>query len=195
MRRLFFPVAAILGVAACNAPPKNDPKAPAEAPAVIDTRPPAPAPVAPSQPKVKIIPDDPTERNIAVEQPYSLAAFTMRNGDIGMLASVYAPTATLKLPDTTVSTNQSIAESLHRFAISKSMAYFQRTSRRLTITDDSTLVDSGTYALMTSRTKGDTITEKGQYIARWRARPSGKNWVMLEDQILPGKIEKKKSGK
>ncbi|MDQ8153700.1 MAG: nuclear transport factor 2 family protein [Gemmatimonadota bacterium] len=193
MHRLLLSLAALAGLAACNTSSTPDPKAPANEPAVIDTRPPAPA-VAGAAP-VKLIPDDYMDRRIPIDQAYSLAGFTMRNGDIAMLASLYHPNASLKTPDTTVTGNQSIAEQWNRFARGKSIADFQRTPRSLTVADDSTLIDSGSYVIKTARAVGDTISEKGSFVTRWRIRKEAAKWVMLEDQIAAGKVEKKKGGK
>jgi hypothetical protein len=195
MQRLFLTCTVLAGLVACAKTATPDPNAPAETPAVIDTRPPAPPPVIAGAPAVKLIPDEYMDRRIPIDQAYSLAGFTMRNGDIAMLASIYHPNASLKTPDTTVTGNQNIAEQLHRFARGKNMAEFQRMPRSLTVADDSTLIDSGSYVLKTARAVGDTISEKGAFVARWRIRKDAAKWVILEDQIAAGKIEKKKGGK
>lgn len=75
-------------------------------------------------------------------------------------------------------------------ARSKSMAHFQRNSLAMTILDDSTLADSGSYVMTLKRPSQDSVFERGQYSARWRARAGIGTWVILEDRILPGSSRK-----
>lgn len=136
-------------------------------------------------PPVKAIPDDPMDRRIAVEQGYSLISATMQNGDLAMIAGLYAPDAVLMLPDSTVRGAPNIAGWLVALARSKSMAGFHRTSSRLTVVDDSTVADSGSYVMVSRRSLTDSVLDPGVYRARWRARPGIGNWVILEDHIIP----------
>lgn len=146
-------------------------------------------PAAPAQP---LISEDPVERQMAVGSGYSLATAMMINKDARSLISLYAPDATLILPDTTVQNAPAIAMRWVSLAQGRSMADFQRTSQAMTVLDDSTLADSGSYLMILKRTPKDSVLERGQYTTRWRARAGVGNWVMLEDHIIPG--SGKKSG-
>jgi ketosteroid isomerase-like protein len=142
-------------------------------------------------PPVKAIPDDPMDRRIAVDQGYSLLAATMQNHDLPMIAGLYAPDASLMLPDSTVRGARAVAARLALLAQSKSMVAFNRTSLGLTVIDDSTIADSGSFVMVSRRSPTDSVMSQGMYHTLWRARPGIGNWVILEDHILPGAGKKK----
>lgn len=139
---------------------------------------------------VKAIPDDPMDRRIAVDQGYSLLTATMLNHDLAMIAGLYATDASLTLPDTVVHGARNIADRLAKLAQSKSMTGFQRTSSSITIMDDSTVADSGSFVMVSMRSPTDSVMDHGAYRTRWRARVG--DWVILDDHIIPG--PGKKSG-
>ncbi|MBW7932260.1 MAG: nuclear transport factor 2 family protein, partial [Gemmatimonadaceae bacterium] len=191
----------VVGIAACGASakpdaPPADPKAPATEPAVVavplnlphlavDTN---------TKPKSNLIPEDPTQRQIAVADGYSLAATTMILQDGRTLASLYHPDAVLHTPDSTVTGAPAVTRQLLTLARNKSLSEFQRTSNGIRIVDDSTLVDSGSYVMVLKRTAKDSVFERGKYATKWRARADVTKWVMLDDQFRPG-APSKKSGK
>lgn len=201
MRHLFLFCCVMVGVTACGTssrPEAKDPKAPAEEAVLIDTRPKTPPPaaiVAPSAPKVRVIPEDPTERLRALNQGYALAAATMVNQDGRMLAQLYEPGATLVTPDSTITNAPAVVRHLLALARSKSLSDFQRTSRTVAIVDDSTLTDSGSYVMILKRSPQDSVFERGAYAATWRARKDIAQWVMLRDHIVPAKAARKPGGR
>jgi hypothetical protein len=144
---------------------------------------------APAQP---LIPEDPVERRTTVGTGYALVTAMMVNNDARSIVALYVPDATLILPDTTVHNAPAIATRWVNLAQGKSMADFQRSSLAMSILDDSTLADSGSYVMVSRRSPTDSVMAPGVYRTRWRARPGIGNWVILEDQIIPG--PGKKSG-
>lgn len=189
----------LIVLAACKgsaAPAASASSAPALEPAVIDTRPPAPAkagtPEAARQ-QSNLIPADSTKRLTIVSQGYALATAMMINRDARMLTTLYNPDAQLVLPDTTVQGVVGVVRRWIDLAQSKSLADFQRSSKRMQVLDDSTLSDSGSYVMTLKRSPRDTVLEKGTYVTRWRARLDAGKWVMLEDRIIPAAPAKGKS--
>lgn len=146
------------------------------------------AQAAVAAPPIKAIPDDPMDRRIAVDQGYSLLAATMLNHDLAMIASLYATDASLTLPDSVVHGARNIADRLAKLARSKSMTDFQRTSSSITVMDDSTVADSGSFVMVSMRSPTDSVMDHGAYRTRWRARVG--DWVILEDRIIPGPSRK-----
>lgn len=199
MRREVLSVVAVLGIAACGSPAAQkdkDPKAPALEPAVVNVPFSVPTPAIDTAPhKPSVIPADPTKRAVAVSQGYSLAAATMINQDGRVLGHVYAPEAVLHVPDSTVTGVAAVVRSWLGFAHSKSLTDFQRSPRGQRIIDDSTLADSGVYQMIFKRTARDSVIERGEYKATWRAREDVSKWVMLEDAIHPGSKPKKKGAR
>jgi hypothetical protein len=202
MRRLYLPFVAIVGIAACSSPAKQDaapqdPKAPALEPAVVSVPLNVPVPVvdAPTDPKASLIPVDSMQRVFTVNGGYGLVTAMMVNQDGRMLNQMYAPTSVLRLPDSTITGNTGIVRKLLSLAQSKSLQDFQRTSVGLRILDDSTLADSGSYVMTLKRPQGTAMQERGWYATTWRARPDATKWVILEDRIQPTATPKQKSGK
>ena len=199
MRRKVLSLVAVLGIAACGSPAAQkdrDPKAPALEPAVVNVPLNLSTPVVDTAPhKPSIIPDDQRQRIITVNQGYGLATATMINQDGRMLGQLYAPDAVLHVPDSTVTGVAAVVRSWLGFAHSKSLAEFQRISRGQRIIDDSTLADSGIYQMIFKRTARDSVIERGEYKATWRARQDVSKWVMLEDAIRPGTTPRKKGAK
>lgn len=200
MRRLFFPVLLLAGAAACSTPAKQDaavtvdPKAPATEPAVISVPLNVPTPMVDGNaaPTSSLIPKDLQQRSVILSSAYSLVTAMMINQDVRMLSGLYAPTAVLHVPDTTITGNIEIARKLSALAQSKSLNEFQRASQGVRILDDSTLADSGTYVMTFKRLPNSGADERGRYATTWRARQDQSKWVILEDRILPGKAAAKK---
>ena len=138
---------------------------------------------APAQP---LIPEDPVERRTTVGTGYALVTAMMVNNDARSIVALYIPDATLILPDSTVHNAPAIATRWVALAQAKAMADFQRSSVAMSVLDDSTLADSGSYLMILKRTPRDSVLERGLYTAKWRARPGVGNWVMPEDHIIPG---------
>ena len=172
MRRLFILLVTLIASSACNAPVKDT-----SAKAATSTLP--------------LIPQDQFQRQAAVGGGYSLVTAMMLNKDIRSIVGMYAPDAILVLPDSTVRNAPAIATHWVQLAQAKSMTGFERSSFRISIIDDSTLADSGSYLMILKRTAKDSVIERGQYQARWRARPGTGSWVMLEDHIIPAAGKKK----
>jgi hypothetical protein len=200
MRRLFFPVLAAAGIAACSAPSKQDaavaadPKAPATEPAVISVPLNVPTPVvATTQPSSSsLIPSNLQQRQVIVGTGYGLIEAMMVNSDQHMLSGMYTPTATLRAPDTTITGNTDIARKWVTLAKAKSLIGLQRTSQGMRVLDDSTLADTGTYVMLLQRVPTKTVEERGRYATTWRARKDQEKWAILEDRLLPDKATAKK---
>lgn len=172
MRRLFLLLAALITGSACNAPAK-------------DTTAKAATPTVP------LIPQDQFQRQAQVGGGYSLVTAMMVNRDARSIVGLYAPDAILVLPDSTVHNAPAIASRWVQLAQAMSMADFQRSSLGMSIIDDSTLADSGSYLMTVKRTPKDSVIQRGRYQARWRARAGTGSWVMLEDHIIPDASKKK----
>ncbi len=201
MRRVYLSVVVLAGGVACSAPaPKDaaapDPKAPATDPAVVSV--PLNLPTLDTTilhpHKSTVIPDDERTRTQTLIALYSLAAATMVNRDGRTLNQLYAPTAVLQGPDSTVTGGPEVVRYLINLAQAKSLADFQRSSRSVRVLDDSTLVDSGAYAMVLKRSARDSVIERGQYASRVRARADRGAWVIIEDRLKPGAPSKKKTG-
>ena len=202
MRRLSLPLAVLLGIAACGSPAKQDAappdrNAPALEPGVVTmpSRAQTAAPDAPETTKSAIIPEDIAQRMVPITGGYSLATATMLMGDTRVLGELYAPSAVLRTPDSTVTGMPAVVRQLLSLARSKSLADFQRRSLGTRILDDSTLLDSGTYVMVLRRSAKDSVLERGRYAATWRARTDITKWVILEDQITPSQPAKRKGAK
>ena len=137
-----------------------------------------------------LIPADEFSRQSEVSTGYALVSAMMMNNDARSITGLYAPNAILVLPDSTVRGAPSIAEHWVKLAQNKSMEAFERSSLVMSILDDSTLADSGSYLMTLKRSPKDSVVERGNYQARWRARATG-SWVMLEDHIIFGAGKKK----
>ena len=142
-------------------------------------------------PAPPLIPTDRFQRQATVGGGYSLVTAMMVRADARSIVGMYAPDATLILPDTTVRNAPAIAAHWVTLAKGKSMNDFARSSLATTTLDDSTLADSGSYIMILKRTPKDSVIERGLYTSRWRARPGIGTWVMLEDHIIPAADRKK----
>jgi len=191
MHRSSYFVLLAAGAMACGNTPKQDATPVADAPAVIAA--PLDLPqvkTADAGPKLSPdspIPPDSMQRVNDVGVAYALIAATMVRQDGYTLNQLYAPNATLKVPDSTITGGANIVRSLLKLGKSKGLSEFRRTSALLQIADDSTLVDSGSYVMVTKRTEKDSTIEQGTYATRWRVRPRAGSWVVLEDAISEAK--------
>jgi len=172
MRRPFILLVALIASSACNAPARDTTARAATS-------------------AVPLIPPDQGARQAAVGGGYSLVTAMMVNKDARAIAGMYATDAVLYLPDSAVHNAPAIAAHWVHLVQAKSMADFERTSLGIAIIDDSTLADSGAYLMILKRTAKDSVLERGQYRARWRARPGVGTWVMLEDHVIPAAGKKK----
>lgn len=198
MRREVFLVVATLGIAACGSPAAQkdkDPKAPALEPAVVDVPLTVPTAKMPEPAKPSIIPEDQVARSSRVLQSYSLITATVVNHDLRMLAENFEQNAVFHGPDSTIKGSRAIAQYLVNLGRAKSLADWQRISHGQRIVDDSTLLDSGLYRMILKRTPKDSTIENGRYRATWRARKDINLWAILEDEIMPGAVPKKKGAK
>lgn len=176
MRRLFLFLATLITSSACSTPAK-------------DTTAKAATTALP------LIPQDQFQRQAAVGGGYALVTAMMVNQDARSIVGMYAPDAILVLPDSTVRNAPAIAARWVQLAQATSMADFQRSSLGMSVIDDSTLADSGSYLMTVKRTPKDSAIQRGRYQALWRARPGTGSWVMLEDRIIPAAAGKKKGAR
>ncbi len=164
MRRLFLLSVVVLAGSACTAPAR-------------DTTAKTAAPAGP------LIPQDQMQRQTTVGTGYALLTAMMVNKDGRSIVGMYAPDAVLVLPDSTVHNAPAIAAQWVQLAQARSMVDFQRTSQGMSVIDDSTLADSGSYLMVLKRTPTDSVMERGSYQALWRARTNPGEWILLEDHI------------
>jgi hypothetical protein len=193
----------LLLLAACGAPAKQDPKAPAMEPAVISVpravQPPTSS--SPAQAMQPLIPKDPSQRLVAMAQGYSLVAAMMVHQDVGSLVTMYEKGAALTVPETTITGSSEVAKYMSVLARRRSLSDFQRLSRGSRVVDDSTLIDSGTFVMTLKRNPADSVLERGNYTTTWRARGgstqgmTATQWTILDDRIGPGTVAKRKAGK
>jgi len=200
MHHRFVSAVAVAGLVACGSPAAKDAavpdsKAPANAPAVIAVPSTVPKPVIPEAGKPPLIPPDPMQRVIAVNQGYSLASATMVHQDGRMLSQLYHADAALKTPEGTILGNAAIISHLLTLARDKSLKGIERTSKRLETLDDSTMADSGSYVMVLKRSERDSVLERGRYATKWRVRSDITRWVILEDYLAPGAAPKAKGAR
>jgi hypothetical protein len=180
MTLLIVPIALI----ACGKPDARANAADPNAPAVVKAPPPIlPADTAKKPPPPPLIPDD--EVRTKLGSLYALAGAGLSFVDPKLIVAAYAPTARLTTPNGTFTGTQAILKEYQSFGMDGSVKDFQRQSAKATIVD-STVVDSGVYAVTRQRGGAKTM-EMGAYAAEWRIQPAPLDWVMTKDHLYPAK--------
>jgi hypothetical protein len=106
-------------------------------------------------------------------------------GDRKVLLSYYAPSATVRIADTTLTGAQQIANGLVDLGRRTSIREFLRAPYRVHATD-SVAVDSGTYGILMQREGGPRREERGTYVTTWhRTANPQQPWVILRDVLKP----------
>jgi hypothetical protein len=166
-------------VSACGKPDAkaSDPNTPA----VVK----APPVVLPSDTAKKAVPPVVTEdealRHLLAD--YSLLAMAISLGDRKLIAQKYAAGGRVITADTTFVGSDAISNGLGRLGFKNSLRDFQR-SPRVTKVVDSTVVDSGTYAMISKRPGTESLIERGSYASVWRIKPAPLDWFMTEDHLI-----------
>jgi hypothetical protein len=111
-------------------------------------------------------------------------------GDRRMIASHYAPDAVLVTSDSSYKGSVAIANALATLGTSKSLKEFNHSSRDLQIAD-STVIDSGTYTLISKRPGADSLLERGVYLASWRMHAPPLTWVIRKEELRPSAKRRK----
>jgi hypothetical protein len=175
-----------LAVAACSKPDAHANAADPNTPAVVK----APPPLLPADTVKKeippLVPDD--QLHAKLSQLYALAGAGLSFVDPKLIGAAYAPAAELTTPNGTFTGTQAIIKEYQSFGMDGSVKDFQRQSG-ITKIVDSTVVDSGVYAVTRQR-GGTTTTEQGAYAAEWRIHPPPMEWVMTKDHLYPAKKKK-----
>lgn len=124
---------------------------------------------------------------------YAVLGAAITFGDRRMIASFYTPDAMLSTPDSTYRGVAPIANALAALGPPKSMRAFNRMSVVLRVVD-STVIDSGTYSIVSARQGIDSIVEHGTYMSRWRINPAPMSWTLTSDRLLRerGKASKRR---
>jgi hypothetical protein len=179
-RRMALPILCFI-VSACgkqNAQ-ANDPNAPAvvKAPPVILASDTAKKPVPP------VVTEDAALQHILAD--YALLAAAISLGDRKLIAEKYAAGGRVITSDTTFVGSAAISNGLGRLGFKNSLRDFQR-SPRVTKVVDSTVVDSGTYAMISKRPGSESLIERGSYASVWQIRPAPLDWFMTEDHLIRG---------
>jgi hypothetical protein len=183
-RGMALPLLCLLA-AACRAPDARDAaKTDANMPATVDLGRPKP-PEPEKEPPRPVV--DESQLVMKLAQNYSLLAAAMVNGDARMVGTLYAPDAEMSMSDGSWNGAANIATNLASLGRQKSLADFQRRTRRHLLID-STVVDSGAYQITIKRTGADSVYESGSYATRWRIKSDG-NWLMEQDVL---KLARKK---
>jgi hypothetical protein len=124
---------------------------------------------------------------------YSVLGAATVFGDRRMIASIYAPDAELSTPDSLYRGLAAIANALAALGPPKSLRSFDRMSRTLRIVD-STVIDSGTYVMVSARAGTKSVVDRGSYVSRWRIRPAPAAWVLTYDQLRQSATQPKRGG-
>ena len=170
-------------VAACDQ--KSGPKhtAQADAPAVVKLPPPL-LPSDTARPDtIEAHNQKMREAGATLERNYAVLGAAMVFGDRRMVASMYAPSATLETPDSTYRGSTAIAYALTALGPPKSLRAFNRRSLALRVVD-STVIDSGMYAAVSVRQGADSTVERGSYMAQWRIHPAPMEWMLSSDRLF-----------
>lgn len=122
---------------------------------------------------------------------YAVLGTAVVLGDRRMIAMQYAPDAVLVTSESTYSGPVAIANALAALASSRSLRAFSRRSLDVRIIDSS-VVDSGTYKLISKRRGADSILETGSYVAKWRIRPPPLVWMIKGEELRPAGQRRKK---
>jgi hypothetical protein len=75
-----------------------------------------------------------------------------------------------------------IANGLANLGPAKSLRDFRRRSLVTRIVD-STVIDSGTYVILTKRPGADSLFERGRYATVWRIHAPPMNWLIMHDHL------------
>jgi hypothetical protein len=183
-RRMALPILCFI-VSACgkqNAQ-ANDPNAPA----VVKAPPVVLASDTAKKPDPLVITEDDAHRRLLAE--YSLVAAAITLGDRKLIAEKYASGGRVITSDTTFVGSAAISNGLGRLGAAKSLRDFQR-SPRVTRVVDSTVVDSGTYAMISKRPGSESVIERGSYATVWQIRPAPLDWFMIEDHLFRDSAKK-----
>lgn len=105
-------------------------------------------------------------------------------GDRRMLASIYAPSATLRLGDSTYSGGTPVVTALADFFRRSAITDMVRQSES-TNAVDSVYTDSGSYLMVSKRPGTAESHERGRYVAKWRLLPRDPRWSLLSDELTP----------
>jgi hypothetical protein len=122
---------------------------------------------------------------------YSVLGTAVVLGDRRMIGMQYAPDAVLVTPDSTYRGLVAVANALAELSSSRSLRAFRRRSLALKIVD-STVIDSGSYTLISKRPGADSLLERGVYIANWRMHPPPLVWVIKKEEMRPSAPKRKK---
>ena len=120
-------------------------------------------------------------------EPYALIAFGAVNADRRLLASFYAPEAVFSLGDSTYRGMTAVVNAVVDMGRRTGLADWNRQSWRLTGHPDSIYVDSGTYVMQARRSGGPARASHGIYVATWRHLGGPTPWVLLRDELKPGR--------
>lgn len=112
-------------------------------------------------------------------------------GDRRMIGATYATDAEFVTADTTYRGAAAIANGLGALGPAKGLRDFQRRSVAMRIVD-STVVDSGTYALLTKRAGADSLMERGRYATTWRMHAQPLHWLIVRDHLYRDRAAKAK---
>jgi hypothetical protein len=172
-----------LAIAACGKPDAHAGSADANSPAVVK----APPPLLPADTAKKFVPpvveDD--QLRMQLSRLYALAGAGLSFVDPKLITGAYAPAAVLTTPNGTFTGTQAILKEYQSFGMDGSVKDFQRQPGKTKLVD-STVVDSGVYAVTRQR-GGATTTEIGAYAAEWRIHAPPMDWVMTKDHLYPAK--------
>jgi hypothetical protein len=169
-----------LASAACNKPDARANAADPNTPAVVK----APPVVLASDTAKK---PDTTEISMLLAKTttarnYAILGLAIARGDQAMVGAEYGPDAKLITPSGTFTGKNAIVHLYSGFVGLKS---FQRISRVTTI-KDSTVADSGSYAMVIRRAgAADSTVERGSYSSLWRVHAEPLEWVMWSDRLYP----------
>lgn len=129
------------------------------------------------------------QRELATD--YAMISATAILQDARTLAGEYAPDAVLKLGGSTYTGQAQVVNALIEFMRRSSVKDLQRRSYSLNAVD-SVYTDSGVYAMLSQRTGGAPVEERGTYVSVWRLRSGTPRWELRRDEIMPAAPAKKR---
>jgi hypothetical protein len=180
-------------IAACSKNPDAQRKVDPNVPAVVNLGPPILPSDTAKKPVVLAAWVNDDSLRLHVVSDYAVMTAALLRNDGHMIASMYVPDGELVIPGATKQGAAAIASTLLDLAKSKSLASLDRQTKAIHYAPaDSTVIDSGTYQIRTSRTGGLAVVESGTYVTRWRAHPSPTQWTILRDELKPDRSARKK---
>jgi hypothetical protein len=121
-------------------------------------------------------------RNVLI-QGYAVISASLAFRDPALLREVYSPDAVLQTPDSTYRGLAAVSAGLAALARGASITELRRSPDRILMGPDSTVLDSGTYVIVSKREGGPEREQRGRYGATWRMLAPPMAWALKSDRL------------